>query len=61
MRILSYKGILWKIILMNYILFKYKDLYKIRSFPHTLDIHIFFKKMMWKSCEKFFFRGGNIF
>jgi len=48
-------------IFINYILFKYKDLYKIRSFPHALDIHIFFKEMMWKSCEKFFLRGGNIF
>ena len=48
-------------IFINYILFKYKDLNKIRSFPHALDIQIFLKKMMWKSCEKVFLRGGIIF
>jgi len=40
---------------------KYKDLYKIRSFPHALVHQIFFKIKLWKSCEKFFFGGGNIF
>jgi len=38
-------------------LLKNKDLYKIKSFPHTLDQQIFLKKIMWKSCEKFFFEG----
>ena len=42
-------------------LLKYKDLYKIRSFPHALDHQIISKKMLWKSCEKKFLGGGNIF
>ena len=39
----------------------YEDLYKIISFPHALDHQIILKKILWKSCEKFFFGGGNIF
>ncbi|KGG08855.1 hypothetical protein EV02_1529 [Prochlorococcus marinus str. SB] len=42
-------------------LLKYKDLYKIRSFPHAFDHKIFLKKLLWKSCEKIFFGRGNIF
>jgi len=38
-----------------------EDLNKIRSFPHALDNQIFFKIILWKSCEKIFFGGGNIF
>jgi len=40
---------------------EYKELYKIKSFPHALDNQISFKKLLWKSCEKIFFGRGNIF
>ena len=49
-----------EIISEKLILQKYKELYKIKSFPHTLVQKIFFLLKLWKSCEKFFLDRGNI-